>query len=109
MATLGEPQADFLPSEKNKFLIKQYKFFIRFFLEQPKFKLKSAEELACQTVFAALLFCCPTSETPSKKRSSLESRWFCSVEPAGQSAHDSAQKSTTVTSILLEQEFQRTQ
>ena len=34
MATLGEPQADFLPSEKNKFfLIKQYKFLITFFLE----------------------------------------------------------------------------
>ena len=33
MATLGEPQADFLPSEKNKILIKQYKFFITFFLE----------------------------------------------------------------------------
>ena len=31
MATLGEPQADFLPSEKNKILIKQYKFFYNYF------------------------------------------------------------------------------
>lgn len=109
---VGGTASGFLTEWKNRNVSEtEYKIWLLelFCLEQPIFKLKSAEELACQTVFAALLFCCPTSETPSKKRSSLESRWFCSVEPAGQSAHDSAQKSTTVTSILFEQEFQRTQ
>ena len=78
MATLGEPQADFLPSEKNKFLIKQYKFYYKFLSGIAKIQIEIGVRIGVPnrvgcSLFCSL-FCCPTSETPSKKRSCLESR-----------------------------------
>ncbi len=57
MATLGEPQADFLPSEKNKFLIKQYKFFYNFFPGIAKIQLEIGVRIGLPNRVGCALFC----------------------------------------------------